>query len=57
LKASDLKRWLESQGCAFEEGTNHWIVRSGDKSTTVPRVAVFWNDQGATRAPHRNFEG
>ena len=39
MKASELKRWLESQGCTFEEGTNHWIVRFHDKMTTAPRHA------------------
>jgi len=39
MKASELKRWRESQGCTFEEGTSHWIVRFGDTMTTVPRHA------------------
>jgi hypothetical protein len=39
VKASELKRWLGSQGCEFEEGANHWIVRLGDRMTTVPRHA------------------
>lgn len=39
VKASELKRWLEHQGCTFEQGTNHWIVRLGSKRTTIPRHA------------------
>ena len=37
VKASELKRWLEQQGCTFEQGTNHWIVRLGSRRTTIPR--------------------
>jgi mRNA interferase HicA len=37
MKASELKRWLAQQGCTFEEGANHWIVRLGDRKSTIPR--------------------
>jgi mRNA interferase HicA len=37
VKASELKRKLESMGCTMEEGTKHWIVSYKGEKTTIPR--------------------
>ena len=37
MTASELKRWLKDQGCTFEDGTRHTIVRLGSKRSTLPR--------------------
>jgi mRNA interferase HicA len=37
VKTSELRRWLKSQGCTFEEGTRHTIVSFKGRLTTLPR--------------------
>nr|WP_180317960.1 type II toxin-antitoxin system HicA family toxin [Delftia acidovorans] len=37
MKISEFKRWLEAQGVRVENGTNHWRLYHGDKTTTLPR--------------------
>jgi mRNA interferase HicA len=37
VKANELKRRLQKQGCRIEEGTKHWIVYYGVRRTTIPR--------------------
>ncbi len=39
MNASELKKWLASQGCTFETkkgGSGHIVVRKGDKVTDLP---------------------
>jgi mRNA interferase HicA len=37
LKISEFKRWLESQGVEFRNGTNHWKLYLNGKQSTLPR--------------------
>ena len=37
MTVSELKRWLRRQGCTFEEGTKHTIIRLGKLRTSLPR--------------------
>jgi mRNA interferase HicA len=37
MTASELKRWLKSQGCTFENGTNHTKVMLGNRVSQIPR--------------------
>jgi mRNA interferase HicA len=37
VTVSEFKRWLKKQGCTFQEGTRHTIVRLGNCRTTLPR--------------------
>jgi mRNA interferase HicA len=37
VTVSELKRLLRQQGCSFEEGSKHTIVRLGKRRTTLPR--------------------
>ncbi len=39
MNASELKKWLASQGCTLETkkgGSGHIVVRKGDKVTDLP---------------------
>lgn len=40
MKTSEFRRYLREQGCTFEEGKRHTIVRRGDKFSTLPRHAT-----------------
>ncbi|MGA2182496.1 MAG: type II toxin-antitoxin system HicA family toxin [Bryobacteraceae bacterium] len=37
MKASELKRWLRKQGCAFVEETRHTRIVLGSKVSRMPR--------------------
>jgi mRNA interferase HicA len=37
VKASELKRRLEKEGCSVTDGTRHWIVSYHGIQTTIPR--------------------
>ena len=37
MNASQFRRFLAKQGCTFEEGKRHTIVRRGDKMSALPR--------------------
>ncbi len=37
MKQSEFKRWLETQGAAFKDGSRHLKVYLGGKQTTLPR--------------------
>jgi mRNA interferase HicA len=37
MTASELKRWLKSQGCSFEESKKHTKVILKSNSTWMPR--------------------
>jgi mRNA interferase HicA len=37
VTSNQLKRWLASRGCTFEEGTKHTKVFFKGKSTLLPR--------------------
>ena len=37
VNASQFRRYLAKQGCTFEEGKRHTIVRLGDKMAALPR--------------------
>ena len=37
VKASELKRWLKTQGCTFQDGTRHTKVMLGNKVSQLPR--------------------
>ena len=37
MNSSQFRRWLAKQGCTFEEGKRHTIVRRGGKSAALPR--------------------
>ena len=37
MTASELKRWLATQGCTFEEGTRHTKVTLGKRTSQIPR--------------------
>jgi mRNA interferase HicA len=37
VNASQFRRYLGKQGCTFEEGKRHTIVRRGDKLAALPR--------------------
>lgn len=37
MTASELKRWLKSQGCTFEEGNKHTKVTLGNRTSQIPR--------------------
>lgn len=32
-----MKRWLKKNGCSFDEGTKHTIVRREGRFSTLPR--------------------
>ena len=39
MNASELKRWLQKQGCTFEThrgGSGHMTVRLGDRTSQLP---------------------
>jgi len=40
MKSSEFRRYLRKQGCTFEEGKRHTIVRRGEKFATLPRHAA-----------------
>lgn len=37
MKISEFKRWLESQGVEFGNGSKHWKLYHKGKQTTLPR--------------------
>jgi mRNA interferase HicA len=37
VNASQFRRYLARQGCSFEEGKRHTIVRRGGKMAALPR--------------------
>lgn len=37
VNSSQFRRYLAKQGCTFEEGTRHTIVRRDDKIAALPR--------------------
>ncbi len=37
MNTSQFRRYLAKQGCTFEEGSRHTIVRRGDRITVLPR--------------------
>jgi mRNA interferase HicA len=37
MKASELRRWLKAQGCAFEEGSRHTKIILGKRISWMPR--------------------
>jgi mRNA interferase HicA len=37
VNANQFRRYLARQGCSFEEGKRHTIVRLGDKMAALPR--------------------
>jgi mRNA interferase HicA len=37
VNASQFRRWLARQGCSFEEGKRHTLVRRGDRLAALPR--------------------
>jgi predicted RNA binding protein YcfA (HicA-like mRNA interferase family) len=37
VTASELKRWLKSQGCTFEERAKHTLVQRGTRISFIPR--------------------
>jgi mRNA interferase HicA len=37
VNANQLPRYLAKQGCSFEEGRRHTIVRLGDRMAALPR--------------------
>jgi len=37
VTASELKRYLKSKGCTFQDATRHTIVSLAGKSTPMPR--------------------
>jgi mRNA interferase HicA len=37
VTANELKRWLTSQGCTFEEGKKHTKVTRGGRFSFMPR--------------------
>ena len=37
MNASQFRRFLGKQGCTFEEGKRHTIVRLGDRLAALPR--------------------
>ncbi len=37
MNANQFRRYLAGQGCSFEEGKRHTIVRLGDKMAALPR--------------------
>jgi mRNA interferase HicA len=39
VNANQFRRYLAKQGCSFEEGKRHTIVRLGDKMAALPRHA------------------
>lgn len=37
MNSNQFRRWLARQGCTFEEGKKHTIVRRKSKSASLPR--------------------
>ena len=37
MNSDQFRRYLAKQGCTFEEGKRHTIVRRGDKMVALPR--------------------
>lgn len=37
MNSNQFRRWLARQGCTFEEGKRHTIVRRKGKSALLPR--------------------
>jgi len=37
VTASELRRWLKTQGCAFEEASKHTKVMLGARVSFIPR--------------------
>jgi mRNA interferase HicA len=37
MKVSEFRRWLQAQGCTFEEGTRHTFVWFGKQRSVLPR--------------------
>ena len=37
MNSNQFRRYLRSEGCTFEEGARHTIVRRGDKVSALPR--------------------
>lgn len=37
MNSSQFRRYLAKQGCTFEEGKRHTLVRRGDKLSALPR--------------------
>lgn len=37
MNSNQFRRYLAKQGCTFEEGARHTIVRRGDKLSALPR--------------------
>ena len=37
MNSSQFRRYLAGQGCTFEEGKRHSLVRRGDKLAALPR--------------------
>lgn len=37
VNANQFRRYLARQGCTFEEGKRHTIVRRGDRMAALPR--------------------
>jgi mRNA interferase HicA len=40
MKTSEFRRYLREQGCIFEEGKRHTVVRRGSRFSTLPRQAA-----------------
>jgi len=37
MNSGQFRRYLAKQGCTFEEGARHTLVRRGDKVAALPR--------------------
>ena len=37
MNSSQFRRYLAKQGCTFEEGRRHTLVRRGDRIAALPR--------------------
>lgn len=37
MNSNQFRRYLRRNGCTFEEGGNHSIVRRGDRMSVLPR--------------------
>jgi mRNA interferase HicA len=37
MNSSQFRRYLAKQGCTFEEGKRHTLVRRGDRIAALPR--------------------
>lgn len=55
VTSNELKRWLASRGCTFEEGTKHTKVFFKDMHTLLPRHGAKELPTGTVRGIKRDL--